>query len=57
MKLLKFIYCLLFSHKKYNPNALHGKSFVTLTDELGASLVEVNICRRCGNLYTDFPVF
>ncbi len=45
--------CWLFGHRKYDPQVLEGKDFSTLRDALGSPLVSVNICERCGAVYSD----
>lgn len=50
----KKIKCLLFGHKKYEPNALDGEDFMTINDALGEKLISIHICQRCGAIYSDF---
>ena len=45
--------CLLFGHKKYSPDALQGYSLITLKDSLGSPLVNVDVCERCGTVFSD----
>jgi hypothetical protein len=52
--IFKKLICWLFGHKKYNPKCLRNKDFMVLRSD-GEKLVGINICERCGNLYTDFP--
>ena len=47
------IWCAIVGHKKYSPDALKGNEFIELKDQLGHSLVKVNICERCGSIYTN----
>jgi hypothetical protein len=51
--LFKKIICWLFGHKKYNPKVLKGGDFLWMEDELNQKLISINICKRCGELYTD----
>lgn len=53
--MLKRIICWLTGHIKYDPRALKGNDIMDLKDSLGHTLVRVNICKRCGNLYADYP--
>lgn len=45
--------CLLFGHKRYSPNVLRGHSLITLKDSLGSDLVSINVCERCGAVFSD----
>jgi len=45
--------CLLFGHKKYNPDMLNNHDIIELKDALGVKLVSINICQRCGAVYSD----
>ena len=47
------IKCFFVGHKKYSPNALKGEEFMELKDALGESLVKVNVCERCGAVYSN----
>ncbi len=47
------IKCLLFGHKKYRPNCLNGTDIIEIKDMLGVKLVSVNICERCGAVYSN----
>lgn len=48
------IKCLLFGHEKYSPQILNGKDIVLVNDALGAPLVSINVCKRCGKVYSTF---
>jgi len=48
--------CLLFGHKKYSPTALNSDDLMTITDALGSKLVSINICERCGRVYSDLLI-
>ena len=45
--------CLLFGHKKYRPNCLGGHSVIDIKDELGDDLFSINVCDRCGSVYSN----
>jgi hypothetical protein len=47
------IKCLLFGHKKYSPNILQGHSMFTLKDAIGSDLVSIDVCERCGAVFSD----
>lgn len=47
------IKCLLFGHKKYSPNVLKENSIISLHDALGEELVNINVCERCGAVFSD----
>ena len=46
--------CLIFGHKKYQPNALNGHDFLELKDALNRQLVTINVCERCKKVYAEF---
>jgi hypothetical protein len=54
--LFKKLKCWFLGHKKYNPKSLRNEDFMVLRDDLGQKLITVNICARCGSLYTNFSV-
>jgi hypothetical protein len=45
--------CMLYGHKKYNPHALKGSNIWVLYNALGEKLVSINVCGRCGAVYSD----
>lgn len=51
------IKCILKGHKRYEPNALKVNGFqkdlISLHDDLGEKLFAVNVCDRCGAVYSD----
>jgi hypothetical protein len=51
--MLDRIKCLLFGHKKYSPNALNGESIIEVKDYLHSTLVTINVCERCGEVYSN----
>ena len=51
--MINWLICKLKGHKKYDPNILNGNDLMTISDSLGVSLVRINVCKRCGELYTD----
>lgn len=53
--MFKKIICLMFGHKKYEPNVLKNKNLFEVKDELGSILVAINICKLCGAVYSDYP--
>jgi len=48
--------CLMFGHKKYSPKALENADLMSVHDSLGVKLVGVNICERCGRVYSDLLI-
>ena len=47
------IKCILLGHIPYKPNVLNGNSLLEVRDKLGASLVKVDVCSRCGAVYSN----
>jgi hypothetical protein len=47
------IICAFLGHKKYSPKCLEGNDFITLKDDLDSKLVSINVCERCGAVYSD----
>jgi hypothetical protein len=50
--------CLLFGHVAYKPNALKDNngnhcSIIEIKDALGCSLVKIEVCERCGAVFSD----
>lgn len=52
------ILCYFLGHVKYVPEHLHDFPFtlLLLNDIDGSPLVKVNVCSRCGVVYSDLPV-
>lgn len=48
------ITCLIKGHKKYNPDILKGSSLIDLKDATGSHLVSINVCERCGKVYSSY---
>ena len=46
--------CLFLGHKRYSPKVLNGNHFFLLRDSLGESLVSIDVCERCGAVYSKF---
>jgi len=46
--------CLILGHKRYKPKSLNGNHILLLRDDMGDSLVSVDICERCGAVYSTF---
>ena len=51
--MVNWLKCKIFGHIKYNPNALNGSDLLELNDYLDNSLVKVNVCARCGAVYSN----
>ena len=54
--MIKYILCFFFGHVKYEPQILKisgRKDIITLYDILGEKLVSINVCKRCGAVYSD----
>ena len=47
------IICLFIGHKKYDPNILGGNDVLRISDALGSELVSINVCERCGAVYSN----
>lgn len=47
------IICWLLGHTAYRPNALNNCGLVSLHDALGETLVTIDVCKRCGAVYSD----
>ena len=54
--MIKRIICFLLGHKKYSINAIEGADIIEIKDVLGNHLVGINVCSRCGAVYSDYPV-
>lgn len=50
---MKFIICLLFGHKRYRPKVFNNYSFITIRDSIGEDLYHINICERCGLVFSE----
>lgn len=48
------ILCLIKGHKRYAPKVLNGNHIILLRDSLGESLVSIDVCKRCGAVYSTF---
>lgn len=46
--------CLVLGHKQYKPTVLNGNHIILLRDSLGESLVSIDVCERCGAVYSTF---
>jgi hypothetical protein len=46
--------CLILGHKRFKPKSLNGNHILLLRDDMGESLVSVDICERCGAVYSTF---
>lgn len=46
--------CLILGHKRYTPKSLNGNHIMLLRDNLGESLVAIDVCERCGTVYSTF---
>jgi len=49
-----YIKCLLFGHKKYEPNVLNGNDIILVRDIMNQPLVSINVCKNCGKVYSTF---
>lgn len=47
------IKCIVFGHKKYKIKSLGFDDLFTIRDALGVRLFAINVCERCGNVFTD----
>ena len=67
LRLWRILMCFFLGHKKYNPKTLQNRDFLNITEDFRATingedknyhttLVSVNICRRCGAVYSDYPI-
>lgn len=52
--MIKYIICFIKGHKKYNPKALNGVDVLTINDAMGVKLTSINICERCGKVYSEW---
>ncbi len=48
------ILCFIKGHKRYTPKVLNGNHIILLRDNLGESLVSIDVCERCGAVYSTF---
>jgi hypothetical protein len=48
------IKCVIFGHEKREFKTIEGANIITMTDELGAEIVAINICKRCGKVYSNW---
>ena len=48
------IKCLIFGHEKRNFKTINGANIITMTDQLGNEIVAINICKRCGKVYSNW---
>lgn len=48
---MKKLICFLIGHKKFN--CFDGYDILTLNDREGKKLVSINVCKRCGGVYSD----
>jgi len=46
--------CLILGHKRFKSKSLNGNHILLLRDDMGESLVSVDICERCGAVYSTF---
>jgi hypothetical protein len=49
-----WIICKILGHKKYSPKALEGNDLFEVKDSMGYTLVTINVCERCGKVYSTF---
>jgi hypothetical protein len=53
--MIQFLICLAIGHKKYTPHCVISNKgdFIRMEDALGHTLIAINVCERCGKLYTS----
>ncbi len=51
--MLNWLICKIIGHKKYKVYNIECADMLTIKDSLGANLVSINVCKRCGAVYSD----
>jgi hypothetical protein len=46
--------CLILGHKRYKPKSLNGNHIILIRDSMGDKLVSIDVCERCGAVYSTF---
>ncbi len=52
--LMNKLKCLILGHKRYKPKVLNGAHIIMIRDNLGEPLVSIDVCERCGEVYSTF---